>query len=86
MGPNANYATRLDATIPINILTDQHFVMCPSKSGSHLVYIMQQHHVSDPQVFGCDCAVLQSVCVQQGHVLAVAQPHSSSFTHSQKLT
>lgn len=78
--------TMLDTTTPINILTDQHFVMCPSESESHLINIMQQRHVGDPQVFGRDGAVLQSVRVQQGHVLSIVQPHSSSFTDGQKLT
>lgn len=83
MGPNVNCGTGLDTTTPINRLTDQQFVTCPPKSESHLVYIMQQHHVSDPQVFGCDGAVLQSMRVQEGHVLSVPQPHGSSFTHGQ---
>lgn len=50
------------------------------------MHVVQQHHVSDPEVFGCDCAVLQSMRVQKGHVLSVPQPHSSAFTHSQILT
>lgn len=67
-------------------LVDQLLVMWLCESESHLVYIVQQHHVCDPEVFGCDCAVLQSMGVQKGHVFSVPQPHSSSFTHDQIMT
>lgn len=81
--PNANYAQHHNTNQYSDWPT---FVMCPSESESHLINIMQQHHVGDPQVFGRDGSVLQSVRVQQRHVLSIAQPHSSSFTDGQKLT
>lgn len=52
----------------------------------HLVDVLQQHHVCDPEVFGCHSAVVQAKCVKQGHVLSVTQPHSSASAHGQILT
>lgn len=51
----------------------------------HLVHVVQQHYVGGPEVFGRDCAVLQSVCVREGHVLSVPQPNGSSFAQGQIL-
>lgn len=57
-----------------------------SETEGHLVGVVQQHHVGDPEVFGRQGGILQSVRVQRAHVLSVPQPHRSSSTHRQILT